>query len=134
MTAHTPEGRRAKVEVLLTCIMPSDWRKSDDDADYEIEEARKLLIEFVGGEPGKRLQDQFAAEPIAAAAPATAPSFDAQPATSHPDAEIIELGLEFERLLSVELPLEKEKNRLDDHAYQIRCRNMGLDPNNQQTA
>jgi hypothetical protein len=132
MTAHTPEGRRAKVEVLLTCVMPSDWRESDDDADYEIEEARKLLIEFVGGEPGKRLQDQFAAGPIAAAAPAAMPSFDVQPETSHPDAEIIELGREFERLLSVELSLEKEKNRLDEEANRIRCRNMGLDPNNQQ--
>jgi hypothetical protein len=92
----------------LNYIMPSDWRESDNDADYEIEQARKLLIEFVGGEPGKRLHDQFAAGPIAAAAPAAMPSFDVQPETSHSDAKIIELGREFERLRSVELSLEKE--------------------------
>lgn len=111
MTAHTPDGRRAKVEVLLTCIMPSDWRESDDDADYEIEQARKLLIEFVGGEPGKQLQDQFATGSIAAAVPTAAPSFDVQPETSHPDAEIIELGREFERLLLVELSLGKREKQ-----------------------
>jgi hypothetical protein len=113
--AQTPDGRRAMVEVLLTCIMPSDWLESDKDVNYEIDQARKLLIEFVGGEPAKRLQDQFVNGSIAAV-PAAAPSFDAQPAMPHPDAEIIELGREFERLLSVELSLEKEKNRFDDQA------------------
>jgi hypothetical protein len=59
--AHTADGRRAKVTVLFTCIMPSEWRtETDKDADYEIEMARKLLIEFIGGEPGKMLRDQFA--------------------------------------------------------------------------
>jgi len=58
--AHTADGRRAKVAVLLTCIMPSEWRtETDKDADYDIEMARKLLIEFVGGEPGEMLRDQF---------------------------------------------------------------------------
>jgi hypothetical protein len=37
--ALTPEGRRAKVEVLLTCIMPNGWQDSDKDADYEVEQA-----------------------------------------------------------------------------------------------
>jgi hypothetical protein len=59
--AHTADGRRAKVTVLLTCIMPHEWRtENDKDADYDIEMARKLLIEFVGGEPGEMLRDQFA--------------------------------------------------------------------------
>ena len=58
--AHTAEGRRAKVTVLLACIMPHEWRtENDKDADYDIEMARKLLIEFVGGEPGEMLRDQF---------------------------------------------------------------------------
>jgi hypothetical protein len=60
--AHTADGRRAKAAVLLTCIMPSEWSETDKDADYDIEMARKLLIEFVGGEPAKMLRDQFASE------------------------------------------------------------------------
>jgi hypothetical protein len=59
--ARTPEDRRAKVLVLLGCIMPADWRVSDESADYGIREARDLLIEFVGGEPAAQLRDQFAA-------------------------------------------------------------------------
>jgi hypothetical protein len=60
MPAHTAEGRRAKASVLLGCIMTDDWRGPDKETDYEIEMARKLLIEFIGGEPGKMLRDQFA--------------------------------------------------------------------------
>jgi hypothetical protein len=59
MPAHTAEGRRAKVSVLLGCIMTDDWRGPDKETDYEIEMTRKLLIEFIGGEPGKMLRDQF---------------------------------------------------------------------------
>jgi hypothetical protein len=58
--AHTPEGRRAKVMVLLGCISTDDWRSIDEHTDYPILMARKLLIEFVGGEPGEQLRDQFA--------------------------------------------------------------------------
>jgi hypothetical protein len=57
--AHTADGRRAKATVLLTCIMPSEWR-TETDKDADIEMARKLLIEFVGGEPGEMLRGQFA--------------------------------------------------------------------------
>jgi len=59
MPAHTPDGRRAKVTVLLTCVMPSEWSQTDKDADYDIEMARKLLIDFIGGEPGEMLRDRF---------------------------------------------------------------------------
>ena len=59
MPAHTADGRRAKVTVLLACVMGSEWTETDKDADYDIEMARKLLIEFVGGEPGEMLRDQF---------------------------------------------------------------------------
>jgi hypothetical protein len=58
--AHTAEGRRAKVSVLLGCIMGDDWRLVDEETDYPKLTARKLLIEFIGGEPGEMLRDQFA--------------------------------------------------------------------------
>jgi hypothetical protein len=57
--AHTADGHRAKATVLLTCIMGSEWTETDKDADYDVEMARKLLIEFIGGEPGEMLRDQF---------------------------------------------------------------------------
>jgi hypothetical protein len=58
--AHTAEGRRAKVMVLLGCILGDDWRHVDEQTEYPQRMARKLLIELVGGEPGKMLRDQFA--------------------------------------------------------------------------
>jgi hypothetical protein len=58
--AHTPEGRQAKVWVLLGVIMGGKWRETDDRMEYEKHRARDLLIEFVGGEPGAQLRDQFA--------------------------------------------------------------------------
>jgi hypothetical protein len=58
--ARTSDERRAKVWVLLVCIMRDDWRGHDDAADYDIRMARKLLIEFVGGQPADILADQFA--------------------------------------------------------------------------
>lgn len=57
--ARTAEGRRAKVEVLLACAMPADWRDHDGDAEWDVKMARDLLFEFVGGEQGIRLRDQF---------------------------------------------------------------------------
>jgi len=58
--AHTAEGRRAKATVLLGCILGDDWRHTDDETEYPELMARNLLIEFVGGEPGEMLRDQFA--------------------------------------------------------------------------
>jgi len=58
--AQTPEGRRAKVAVLLGCLMDEDWLSADDETDYPLRIARRLLIEFVGGERGEMLRDQFA--------------------------------------------------------------------------
>ncbi len=57
--ALTPEGRRAKVLVALR-LLPDEWREVDDNTEYAIQRARQLLIEFVGGEPGEQLRDQFA--------------------------------------------------------------------------
>jgi len=45
--------------VLLGCLMDEDWLSTDDDTDYPLRIARKLLIEFVGGERGEMLRDQL---------------------------------------------------------------------------
>jgi hypothetical protein len=57
--ATTPEGRRAKFFVLLACFMPTEWSVADD-VDCDIEYARNLMIEMIGGEPAEQLRDQFA--------------------------------------------------------------------------
>jgi hypothetical protein len=64
--ARTPEGRRAKVSVLLGCTMANDWRETDKNADWDILQTRRLLIEFVGGEPAEQLRDQFSDDLLAA--------------------------------------------------------------------
>ena len=58
--AHTAEGRRAKATVLLGCVLGDDWRHRDELTEYPELMARNLLLEFVGGEPGKMLRGQFA--------------------------------------------------------------------------
>jgi hypothetical protein len=58
--AHTPEGRRAKTIVLLSCILGDEWSRVDEKTEHRELMARNLLIEFVGGEPGEQLRDQFA--------------------------------------------------------------------------
>jgi hypothetical protein len=59
--ALTPEGRAAKVRVLIGWSRDSGWRENDADADYPIKEVRELMLEFVGGEPAQLLRHQFAA-------------------------------------------------------------------------
>jgi hypothetical protein len=59
MPAHGPEGRRSKVLVLLGTVLDEDWRHTDDLTEFSVLQARNLLIEFIGGEPGKQLRDQF---------------------------------------------------------------------------
>jgi hypothetical protein len=58
--ARTPEGRRAKLLVLLGYVMADSWREDDGEVDYDIRMARDLMIEFIGGEPAPQLRDQFA--------------------------------------------------------------------------
>ncbi len=60
MPAHTADGRRAKVQVLLTCMLGADFNSVDEKTDRPQLLARNLLIEFIGGEPGAMLRDQFA--------------------------------------------------------------------------
>jgi hypothetical protein len=62
--ARTSEGRRAKVTVLLSCLLGEDWCLVEGDMDYPVKIARKLLIEFVGGQPGEQLRDQFVSGPL----------------------------------------------------------------------
>jgi len=57
--AHTAEGRRAKVSVLLSCVMGKEWCLIDKDTDYDVEMTRNLLVEFIGGKPAEQLRDQF---------------------------------------------------------------------------
>jgi hypothetical protein len=58
LPAHTPEGRRAKVLVLLVCVLGQEWTAIDERTGDSELMARNLLIEFVGGEPGAQLRDQ----------------------------------------------------------------------------
>jgi hypothetical protein len=58
--ATTPEGRQAKFFVLLNFVLGDDWREADGAADWHIEMARRMMIEFIGGEPAKQLRAQFA--------------------------------------------------------------------------
>jgi len=61
--ARTPEGRQAKLLVLLEYVMEDDeWRyagREPYDIVHEVTRARDLMIEFVGGEPAAQLRDQF---------------------------------------------------------------------------
>jgi hypothetical protein len=59
--AQTPEGRRAKVLVLLGYVMEADEWRTVYDSPFDVTRARDLLIEFVRGEPSEQLRDQFAA-------------------------------------------------------------------------
>ncbi|WFU44190.1 hypothetical protein QA640_18095 [Bradyrhizobium sp. CB82] len=58
--ARTEVGRKSKVLVVLACVLRGGWTVADKEADWEIELARRLMIEFVGGEPAEELREQFA--------------------------------------------------------------------------
>ena len=58
--AQTPEGRRAKVLVALRLLPDALARARRGSRLSGSCETRQLLIEFVGGEPGAQLRDQFA--------------------------------------------------------------------------
>jgi len=57
--AQTPEGKAAKIMVLICSVMGDDWHEHDGEADADILRARALMIELVGGEPAQQLRDQF---------------------------------------------------------------------------
>ena len=50
--------KTGQVLVALS-LLPDHWREADEKTDYGILKARQLLIEFIGGEPGEQLRDQF---------------------------------------------------------------------------
>ncbi|KRR20350.1 hypothetical protein [Bradyrhizobium retamae] len=58
--ARTAEGKRAKLEVLLTCIAGAGWLDNDKDADYDVRMTRSLILELLGGEQAERFKEQFA--------------------------------------------------------------------------
>jgi hypothetical protein len=58
LPAKTAEGKKAKVRVLFEYILNSDWRCSDEDADWNIEMTRKLLFELAGTSTAEILGDQ----------------------------------------------------------------------------
>jgi hypothetical protein len=61
--AQTPEGRRAKLLVLLGYVMEgNEWRCGtwETGETFDVIRARDLMIEFVDGEPAEQLRDQFA--------------------------------------------------------------------------
>jgi hypothetical protein len=39
--------------------MSFEWQQTDKNTDYPEQQARSLLIEFIGGEPDEMLRDQF---------------------------------------------------------------------------
>jgi hypothetical protein len=57
--ARTSEGRRAKVQVLLCCVLDWNWCGPDKETEWDVRLARDLMFEMVGGEPGEELRDQF---------------------------------------------------------------------------
>ncbi len=58
--ARTPEGRRAKLQVLLRFVLPDDWNRADEYIDWHVRHlARALMFEMVGGEPEARIRDQY---------------------------------------------------------------------------
>ena len=59
--AVTPEGKAAKVMVLLSSLMGDNWREHDGEAGVDVRYARDLMFELVGGEPVAQLRDQFSA-------------------------------------------------------------------------
>jgi hypothetical protein len=118
-------AKRSKLAVLLGYVMPDDWRYADEETDYGIREARDLLIEFVGGEPAAQLRDQFASDPTIDSPPISPPV--ATPIV-HSDAELLDLGQEFERLLALEESLKNESGRRWKASDRLRYEKMGIDP------
>jgi hypothetical protein len=58
--AQTEAAKAAKAEVLINCVMGSEWLETDADANWEVRMARNLLLEFVGNEFGEQLKRRFA--------------------------------------------------------------------------
>ncbi|MBI5260867.1 MAG: hypothetical protein HY852_03495 [Bradyrhizobium sp.] len=84
--------------------------------------------------------NKVVAVPVAAAASIAAPAFAEQMLPAHqlaptlqpeaapdPDAAILELGREFERLLAIEQRLEVVKSRLHEESDLLQCRKLGID-------
>lgn len=53
MPATTPAERAAQVRILLDHVMPASWLGNDEDLDWEVSMARRLLLKFAGLDPMK---------------------------------------------------------------------------------
>lgn len=61
--AHTSQGRKAKLNVLLNTVMGSrEWLETDKDSDYDIRLFRQLLLEFAGEEAAAPWKEHFASD------------------------------------------------------------------------
>ena len=48
-----------EVESMAQATVENSTREHDERTDYGFLETRQLLIEFIGGEPGEQMRDQF---------------------------------------------------------------------------
>ncbi|MGO4673825.1 hypothetical protein AB4Z40_13095 [Bosea sp. 2YAB26] len=53
MPANSPAERAAQVRILLDHVMPASWLGEDEDLDWEVSMARRLLLKFAGLDPMK---------------------------------------------------------------------------------
>jgi len=60
LPAKTEAGRKAKALVLLVCVLGAEWQDRDEEADWHVLKARRLLIDLVGGEAAESLRESFA--------------------------------------------------------------------------
>lgn len=51
MPAHSDAERASQVRILLNHVMPASWLGDDEDLDWEIAMARRLLLKFAGLNP-----------------------------------------------------------------------------------
>ncbi|MHC2273528.1 hypothetical protein ACVME8_000139 [Bradyrhizobium diazoefficiens] len=56
--AKTEAGRSAKVQVLLSCVL--NWRDPDEEMDWQLLMARRLLVDLVGGEEAESFREIYA--------------------------------------------------------------------------
>jgi hypothetical protein len=87
---------------------------------------RHLLTVAAGGAVAAAI-----ATTVPTISPATATPVD--PSTApHPDAKLLELGLEYERLWAIEEPLGEESERLWNVADRVRYEKLGVDPDDKE--
>jgi hypothetical protein len=110
--------------VVLNFSQYWEWPFSDLDWD---EKMVKLLIDSIFAAEGSSTVEQYLAS-LGCELKAR-PKFTARP---HTDSELIDLGKQYEELLSAERPLERESHRLYEVADRRRYERMGIDPDDKE--